>query len=499
MRRYLTLAAAIFLLLLAACGDDGAASETPAGTTASAAATLPASPTSTAVATATPQPTATATASPTPRPAGLLVEAQALTDDGLLRIAEAVSTVDGWVVVHADQDGAPGAVLGATPLPAGGGSDLTVTIDPLLATERLFVMLHVEGNGDDSFDPAQDGPLLVDGDPLIAVLEIDLQISVPVLEVAAQTVDAETGRVVIPAVTALAPGWVALYADADGAPGRLLAFTDVPAGRTSNVTLTVNPYEATPTLFAALHTDGGEIGRFEPDVDPYVVVGAAPLLVSFAVALPVDILMLDQPIVDNRLVVSRVVVNEPAWVAVYYNDAEGTSWIVGFGLLEPGINENVVIDLIAEPPVTDLYLRLHVDVDDPGIFEFPVADGPLLVDGRLPPTVPFITNPGNYLIARDQAPLDGSVTIPLVVSDVPVWVVVYGDDDGVRGPVLGRVRQPAGLLIDVIVPLDDAPPGTVYVAIHRDNGDDLFAPDAGDPILRRNGADIATPFALLAP
>jgi hypothetical protein len=46
----------------------------------------------------------------------------------------------GWLVIHADADGAPGPVLGQTPLVAGVNEDIVVTLEGEI-TETLFPML----------------------------------------------------------------------------------------------------------------------------------------------------------------------------------------------------------------------------------------------------------------------------------------------------------------------------------------------------------------------
>jgi hypothetical protein len=49
----------------------------------------------------------------------------------------------GWVVIHADENGAPGAVLGySNALPSGLSTGITITIDPSAAGSTVWAMLH---------------------------------------------------------------------------------------------------------------------------------------------------------------------------------------------------------------------------------------------------------------------------------------------------------------------------------------------------------------------
>lgn len=68
-------------------------------------------------------------------------------------------TRDGWVVIHAAEDGAPGRILGARRFDA--GSVETGSVELLRPTEEgrvYFAMLHAD-NGDRQFDHTKDLPL----------------------------------------------------------------------------------------------------------------------------------------------------------------------------------------------------------------------------------------------------------------------------------------------------------------------------------------------------
>ena len=59
-------------------------------------------------------------------------------------IAQVVSDGPGWIVIHNDLFGHPGGAIGYAQVDSGNNSNLTVTIHTLVATERLFAVLHYD-------------------------------------------------------------------------------------------------------------------------------------------------------------------------------------------------------------------------------------------------------------------------------------------------------------------------------------------------------------------
>jgi hypothetical protein len=58
------------------------------------------------------------------------------TIDGRINITRATLNEPGWVVIHADVDGAPGPVVGYAPLPAGISANIPVAIDAAARRRR---------------------------------------------------------------------------------------------------------------------------------------------------------------------------------------------------------------------------------------------------------------------------------------------------------------------------------------------------------------------------
>lgn len=91
------------------------------------------------------------------------VSAQELKADNQLVIDKASIGDDGWVVIHAKQNGLPGTILGYTSLLTGNGSKIKVTVDRANLSPSLIAMLHYDRGEKGAFEfPGTDGPVIKD-------------------------------------------------------------------------------------------------------------------------------------------------------------------------------------------------------------------------------------------------------------------------------------------------------------------------------------------------
>lgn len=145
----------LIALLVAACGQAAP----------TAAPDADAQPTTAAPATAVPtqEPAANPTDEPTPAaitPA-VTVADQAIVD-GMVTVAQVMSAGPGWLVIHAQQNGSPGPILGYSPVNEGENADVAVMIDVTQATGTLYAMLHSDAGTVGTFEfPGDDGPVFV--------------------------------------------------------------------------------------------------------------------------------------------------------------------------------------------------------------------------------------------------------------------------------------------------------------------------------------------------
>lgn len=85
-------------------------------------------------------------------------------------VSEVVSNGPGWIVIHADDEGKPGKILGYSSVSKGPNTNVVVTIDSSEATPRVFAMLHVDNGIIGSFEfPGVDAPERHEDETIIVV------------------------------------------------------------------------------------------------------------------------------------------------------------------------------------------------------------------------------------------------------------------------------------------------------------------------------------------
>ncbi len=230
-------------------------------------------------------------------------------------IGSIVSPNSGWAVIHADNGGQPGPVLGSWQYQPGTSVAVRVPISVDGRTPVLWAMLHVDDNvvGTYEFDGQSgfDNPVMVNG--VMATASFN-STDAPVVITAAgaplpttngalpfisafnqdATGDGTTSTFVVNGLLSAGPGWVDVHADASH-PGKSLGHTQVNDGESTNVSVALSalttPFPPTtlpPTVWPMLHTDDGQPGVYEylkvPGLDLPVVVNGA------VVTYPVSIL-----------------------------------------------------------------------------------------------------------------------------------------------------------------------------------------------------------------
>ena len=98
-------------------------------------------------------------------------------DGNVLTIAEAVIDAPGWLVVHADENGSFGTVIGYAPLNAGQNTNIVIELEEGGITGTLFPMLHYDTDtvGEYEFGTVEgaDGPVVVMGEVVTAAFTPD--------------------------------------------------------------------------------------------------------------------------------------------------------------------------------------------------------------------------------------------------------------------------------------------------------------------------------------
>ena len=304
-------------------------------------------------------------------------------------------TVDaiGWLVIHADNDGGPGPVLGATQIAAGINTDVTVELDEAGLTPILWPMLHVDTGVEGTYEfgtvEGADGPVRLNG--AVAVSAVS---TVPAVRMADQVVLHADGMDMMMAPTATAAsvlseglGWLVIHSDNDGAPGPVAGYAQVQAGLNTNVTIELDPEVATPVLWPMLHVDTGVEGEYEfgtvEGADGPVRVNDAVVVfpINAAPSIVYDIHFDD----DGTLIVSQAIIDAPGWLVIHADNGGAPGPVLGAAPLTPGVNTDIAVTL--EGDVTDtLFPMLHYDTGEAGVYEFGAVDGadlPVSVGGNV--------------------------------------------------------------------------------------------------------------------
>ena len=190
------------------------------------------------------------------------------------------------------------------------------------------------------------------------------------------------GKVTIEKVVSDGPGWIVIHTQKDGKPGPVIGHAPVSAGENTNVVVEIDATRATPTLYAMLHTDAGQLGTYEfPGADVPVKVGDQIVTPAFNVTVGVGVA--DQAIINGTVTVARVFSASPGWIVIHAQKDGKPGPVLGHGPVSPGMNTNVVVKIDVSGATPVLYAMLHTDAGQAGTYEFPGADVPVKVGNQI--------------------------------------------------------------------------------------------------------------------
>lgn len=281
------------------------------------------SPTATVIPTSVATQSPTATSQPPPEPTqaepaatpSVTVADQEI-KDGTITIAEVVSPAAGWIVIHTEKDGKPGPVIGYAALSTGVNTNVVVQIDSAQATETLFAMLHKDEGYVGTYEfPGADAPVMVNGQMVTPSFKAtQAMAAAPSVMVKDQAFNEDT--VTVESVFSVGPGWIVIHIDNNGKPGAVLGYAPVKDGLNTNVVVAIDESDATPVLYAMLHTDAGIVGTYEfPGADAPMMVNGQMLSPAFRV----DGAASSAPAVPS----ATVMVSENATLGKFLVDSKG--------------------------------------------------------------------------------------------------------------------------------------------------------------------------------
>jgi len=215
--------------------------------------------------------------------------------------------------------------------------------------------------------------------------------------------DLSESVVTVEKVNAAVDGWIVVHFEgADGKPGPVLGYTQVPAGESTNVKVKLDKLRGSleaftdprlPKYFAMLHVDEGIKGKYEfPGADVPVKVGEMIVMQAFkrleeTMAKP-SVTANEQSIVAGTVTIASVSMREPGWLAIH-SEADGKPGpVIGYALLPIGEFEDIRVDIDESQATPKLFAMLHIDAGIVGTYEFPGNDVPIK-DGDMVVMVPF--------------------------------------------------------------------------------------------------------------
>lgn len=98
-----------------------------------------------------------------------------------ITVATVSATKDGWIVVHLDEGGSPGKVLGQTAVKAGDNKNVVVTLSEAVPVGRkLWPMLHIDAGTIGTYEfPGADAPVSVNGMVIMKQISVTAATSTP--------------------------------------------------------------------------------------------------------------------------------------------------------------------------------------------------------------------------------------------------------------------------------------------------------------------------------
>lgn len=223
-------------------------------------------------------------------PSSALLDAQ-VSDGSSIVAAGGLFSAPGFLVVHADDGGTPGVVLGVSArVPAGEVGPTTIALDPELdTTGPVTVVVWIDRDEDGSFTPGEDGDemgVTEDGALAAATAVVTVLRRGPAaLSVTDQEVPDD--EFVVATLAMPAPGFLEVLADDGGAPGARLAVVVLPVGEAEEVEVALPAGTRTGArLWLRLWIDfdqSGDLG--DGDVQALTATDGEPVEASFVITL----------------------------------------------------------------------------------------------------------------------------------------------------------------------------------------------------------------------
>ena len=428
--------------------------------------------------------------------------------DNTVTVASAFSDGPAFIVIHTDNNGSPGPVIGMEAINPGWNYNVVIPVDPARVTPVLYAMLHADDGTEGVYE--FDGQSGLD-DPVTA----DGMMVMPAFNVAllwAHDQRVAQNAITVSNVVMSEDGWLVIRSDRGGSPGPVYGHVPVAAGSSADIQVPLPADANLAVLWPALQVDNSNAGSYEYDGqsgrDPIIVLGGqaamAPLFTIPQVRVANQIVVRgdDQPATANTpsVIVTSVLSNGPGWMVIHNDNNGSPGPVAGIAPVRDGFNANVEVVLDRNSPTPVLYAMLHTDDGKEGAYEFDGQsglDGPVMFMGEEMLMPAFHAAPSMVLSEQSEP---GVIAIPSVLIDAAGWVVIHSDNGGSPGPVIGFAPLRAGQNVNIRIEVDPAEAGAqVFPMLHYDTGEagvyEYGRVDGADLPVAVNGDVVMAPLA----
>ena len=319
---------------------------------------------------------------PATGPADIVIEDQRI--EGTVVMVESVTLpADGWVVLREDVSGTPGELIGISEiLRQGVIANVPIPLFvPITEDTVVHASIHVDMDRDGIFTYEPPDSLVdeiatfANGSVATATALIEL---LPPLEPAEAIIeDTRSDGTVVEGASAVlpSPGFVALHADADGAPGDVITTTGLlPAGAHDELEFTPTPALREPlTVWVVVWIDRDEDGALDVEEDsqgvrPDGTIAQDSATVQVVPIEPSSIAVSDQEGDGTTITIEELVLPSAGFVEILADEGGEPGERLDISAARvAGTYEDVVIELDdALEEETTLWVRVLIDFDEDG-------------------------------------------------------------------------------------------------------------------------------------
>jgi hypothetical protein len=330
--------------------------------------------------------------------AGYQADDQFVSDAGSVTVNSVVGSNPMWVVIHSDNNGTPGPVLGQTLVDAGNTSAVEIALAEDGRTSVLWPMLHVDDGtiGTYEFDGSSglDSPVSAGGSVATSPIW-----TVPHVRVSDQGVihgdnwTQPTGMLGLPTPGVLFDSIlcesncsIVIHTESDGGPGPVAGFAVLEPGLSKNVYVeVVGGAPATTVLWPMLHVDDGTVGTYEFDGSSGLdnPISVDDQVVTFPINAAPSMTFSDQPN-SGVILIDSAVIDGAGWLVIHSSADGAPGPVLGQIPLRAGLTRNIQIPVDAAAAGSQVFPMLHYDTNVMGVYEFGTVDGadlPVFLNG----------------------------------------------------------------------------------------------------------------------